>query len=76
MAVGDAIERDTARKAQILLTRSLRQRAGEPQHDLLGHRLDRGRQIHLALGQKLLGLRGLPPNSSSNRPLVMVRPVQ
>ena len=39
-AVGDAVERDAARQTQVLLPALARQRPGEAQHHLLGHRLN------------------------------------
>ena len=54
-----------------------REAARQPQHDLFGHLLHRGGQIHVALRQPLRRARAVgPPNSASNRSLVMVRPVQ
>ena len=46
------------------------------QHDLLGHRLDAGGQVHVPLLEVVSGLRGGPPNRSWNRRLVIVRPWQ
>ena len=68
LAIRHAIQGDAAGKAEIFLTRFLSDRAGQPEHHLFGHRLDRGGQIHLALGDKLLrDVRGGPPKSSSKR---------
>ena len=50
---------------------------GHPQHDFLGHRLDRGGQIHVALCYLRLRLcGGGPPKSVSNFREVIVRPWQ
>ena len=77
LAVGDAIERDAAGEAEILHAGLARERAREPQHDFLGRHLDGGGEVHVALRERSTsGLRGGPPNSSSNLSLVMVRPVQ
>jgi hypothetical protein len=56
LAVGDAVEGDAARETQILLPGLARQRPGQPQHYLLGYRLNGGRQIHVALAHQLVGL--------------------
>ena len=56
LAVGDAIERHAAGEAEILGAGLAGERARQAQHDLLGHRLDRGGEIHVALGQQLVGL--------------------
>ena len=52
LAVGHAVERDAAGEAQVLRAGLGRERAREPQHDLLGHRLDRGGEVHVALGEQ------------------------
>src|SRR5262245_7954921 len=49
LAVADAIERDATSKTKVLDAVRFGQVAREPQHDLLGHLLHRGRQIHVAL---------------------------
>ena len=56
LAVGDAIQRDAASQAQIGLASVGRQGAGQAQHGFLQHRLDRRGQIHVVLGQQLVGL--------------------
>ena len=50
LAVGDAVQRDAAGQAQVRHPglRCARAR-GQAQHDLLGHGLDGGGEIHLAL---------------------------
>ena len=60
LAVRHAIERDAAREAEVLLPGLYRKRARQAQHDLLGDGLDRRREIHLALGQQVLGLARRP----------------
>src|SRR5215475_16222559 len=47
LAVGDAIERHTARQAEIVEAMLALERARQPQHHLLGHFLDRGCDIHM-----------------------------
>ena len=49
LSVGHAIEGDTPRKAQVAEAGFRHRRPRQPQHDLLGRRLDRRRKIHLAL---------------------------
>ena len=49
LSVGDAVERDAAGQAQMLGAGLGGDGARQPQHDLVGHRLDRGGEIHLAL---------------------------
>ena len=53
LAVGDAVERHAAGQAQMALARLGAHRAGEPQHHLLRHRLDRGRHVHVELRERL-----------------------
>ena len=55
LAVGHAIERDAAGHAEILHAGLRRQAPRHPKHDLLGHRLNRGGQVHLALADRALG---------------------
>ena len=49
-AVRDAVQRDAARHAEIFLAGKLVRVARHLQDDLLGHHLDRPRDVHLALG--------------------------
>ena len=49
LAVRHAVERHTAGEAQVLLPRLLGDAAREFEDHFFGHRLDRGREIHLAL---------------------------
>ena len=55
LAVGDAIERDAAGEAEIVEAVLARQRARQPQHHLLGHRLDRGGDVHVERREQFLG---------------------
>ncbi len=50
-AIAHAVERDAARQAEIFRTGRLLRVAGHLQDDLLGHILNRTREIHLALRQ-------------------------
>ena len=54
--VGHAVERDAAGQAEFLHPRLGVDVPGHPQHDLLGDGLDRGGEVHVALGQQRLGL--------------------
>ena len=54
LAVGDAIQRHAAGKAQIARAGLGREAARQPQHGLLEHRLDRGRDIHVERRQQLV----------------------
>ncbi len=54
LAVRDAVERDAARQAQLALAGLARNGAGHAQHDLLGHLLHRGGDVHVERGQELL----------------------
>jgi hypothetical protein len=56
LAVGHAVERDAAREAKIGYAVFPRQRPGQAQQDLVRHGLNRGRNVHVKLGQRL-GLR-------------------
>ena len=56
LAVGDAVQRHAAGQADVLRAGLLAHRARQPDHDLLGDGLHRRREIHVMLGQKLLGL--------------------
>ena len=56
LAVGHAVERHAAGEAQILRAGLACERARQAQHDFLRDRLDRGGEIHVALGQQLVGL--------------------
>ncbi len=53
LAVGDAIERDAAGQAEIALAVLDRQAAGEAQHRLFQHGLDRRRDVHVLLRQRI-----------------------
>src|SRR5207248_9866636 len=54
-AVRHTVERHAAGKTQIFGPRLGRDRSRKPQHDLLGHRLDRGGKIHVVLVESALG---------------------
>ena len=54
LAVGHAVERHAAGHAQVGNGVFGRQRPGHAQHRLLGHRLDRGGQVHVELLERLL----------------------
>ena len=55
LAVGDAVQRDAAGEAEVLGARFPSARAArQPQHDLFGDGLHRGREIHVALGRAAL----------------------
>ena len=75
-AVGDAVERNATRQAQVFLAGLPVQGVREPEDHVLRHFLDRRRDIHLPLGHGALGGAGGPPNRVAKRSLVMVRPVQ
>ena len=55
LAVGDAVERDAAGEAEVVEAVFARQRARKPQHHLLGHRLDRGGDVHVERREQFLG---------------------
>ena len=55
LAIGDAIQGYAAGKTEIAKPGFGRERTRQAQHDLFRHRLDRGRQIHVALLQRLIG---------------------
>ena len=77
LAVGDAVERHAAGEAQVRLARS-RARARASSRSTTSSVTawtDAARSISRWVSGAS-GLRGGPPNSSSNRALVMVRPVQ
>ncbi len=77
LAVRHAVERNAAGQAQIPDPGFLAQRSRQPQHDLLGHRLNRRRQVHVALRQELVRLRAAGRRTARRTsPFVMVRPVQ
>ena len=60
LAVRHAVERDAAGEAEIFGAGLGRDRAREPQHDFLGHRLDRGGEIHVALVEQFFRLARRP----------------
>src|SRR3546814_13822305 len=47
LAVGDAVERHAAGETEVRDAVLRRQAAGQAQHDLLGHRLHRGGDVHV-----------------------------
>jgi len=53
-AVGDAVKGHAACQTKIAGAAVLGQASGEAEHDLFRHRLDRRRQVHVALGQACL----------------------
>ena len=55
-SVCDAVQCDASGEHEVPLARAPEELPGHPEHDLLGHRLNTGRKIHVALGQ--VGLRG------------------
>ncbi len=55
LAVGHAVQRDTAGETKIAHAGFGANRTGQLQHDLLRCRLDRGGQIHMVLGQRFAG---------------------
>ena len=54
LAVGHAVERDAAGETEIVEAVLARERARQPQHDLLGHLLDRGRDVHVERREQIL----------------------
>src|SRR2546423_317434 len=50
-AVADAVERNAARQTQLPLPRQVVRMSGYPQHDFFSHRLDRARDVEMALRQ-------------------------
>ena len=54
--VRHAVERDATGEAEILCTSLRGEGAGEAQQHFLGNQLDRGCEIQVALGEKLVGL--------------------
>src|SRR5579875_882972 len=52
LAVGDAVERDAARKTEIFDIQFAPGGTREPAYDFFGHLLDRRRKVHLTLGQR------------------------
>ena len=52
LAVGDAVEGDAPRKAQVALPGIPGDRARQFEHDLIGNLLDRGSEIHVPLRQR------------------------
>ena len=57
-AVGDAVQRHSTGQHQVLHTGSLADMPADPEHDVLGHRLDAGGQVHVPLLEGRLGRRG------------------
>ena len=57
-AIGHAVQRHTAGQAQLALARAARNASRQLEHHLLGDRLHRGRQVHLALAQLGFGQAG------------------
>ena len=55
-AIRHAVERDATGEAEILCTSLRGEGAGEAQQHFLGNQLDRGCEIQVALGEKLVGL--------------------
>ena len=55
-SVANTVEGNAAGQAEIGKAGLLVGRRDGPEHDLLGHLLDRGGQVHLALSQRSLGL--------------------
>ena len=49
LAVGNAVERDASGETEVRQTEFRSERAGQPQHDLVGDRLDRRGDIHVEL---------------------------
>jgi hypothetical protein len=60
-SVRHAIERDAAGKAQVGAARAARRGAREPRHDVLGHRLHRRGEVHVALRERLPARPGRRP---------------
>ena len=60
LAVGDAVQRNATGQADVLGAGFLLHRPGQPQHDLLRYRLDRGGEVHVLLGQELFGRAARP----------------
>ena len=54
LAIGDAIERHAAGKAEVSRLGLLGEAARHPQHRLIQHRLDRGRDVHVERRQQLV----------------------
>src|SRR6202007_2415113 len=52
--VSDAVQGDASRQAQVPHTGHAMNVGGGPHHDLLGHFLDRSRDVHLTLGEGAL----------------------
>ena len=51
LAVADAVEGDTAGEAEVFHAGCLAHMAGDAEHDFFGHLLDRGGDVHFALGE-------------------------
>ena len=73
--VGDAVEGNASRQAQIFDAQFSMYSIGQAQDDFFGDALDGGRNVHVALSQPVSAFRGGPPNSESKRLLVIVSPV-
>ena len=74
--VADAVERDAAREAEVLHAGLAVHVARHPQHDLLGHLLHGGREVHLALGERRLGPPRGPAEQLVEGPVGHGEPVQ
>ena len=75
-AVGDAVQGHAAGQDQVLQARPGMHVAADPQHGLLGHRLNAGRQIHVPLLQRRLGPPRRAAEEAWKRRLVIVSPWQ
>ena len=53
-AVRHAVKGNPASQAQVPDPGLLAQGSSEPQHDLIGHGLDRSRQVHVVIGEELV----------------------
>ena len=76
LAIGHAIQRNSAGHDQVLFCRSARAVARQPQHGFFGHLLDGSRHIHFAPSDARFRRSGGPSNNSSNRSLVITKPLE
>ena len=77
LAVGHAVERYAAGETQVFHAGLGGEAAGEAQHGLLEHRLDRCREVHVLLLEPGLGLaRRRAEQRNRSAAFVMVSPVQ
>ena len=67
-AIGHAVERDAAGHDEMLHAGSCANVAADPKHDLLGHVLDAGRQIHVPLLEGGLRITGRPAEEPMEPP--------